>query len=66
MKNWVVDYAVRFKDGRVEDYKTDFQAAAIRDALDMAERLVAELKEKDDSIDRIVIWDVGIRDMDVF
>lgn len=66
MKNWVVDYAVRFKEGNVEDYKTDFQANTIRNALDMAEKMTAELKDKDDSIEQIVIWAIGIQEMDVF
>lgn len=66
MKNWVADYAVRFKEGNVEDYKTDFQANTIREALDMAEKMTAELKDKDDSIEQIVIWSIGIQEMDVF
>lgn len=65
MKNWIVNYAVRYKDGSTEDYKTDFQAATIRDALEMTERFVAELRAND-GIDRIVIWDIGIVEMDPF
>lgn len=66
MKNWVVDYAVRFKDGRTEDYRTDFKAGTIREALDMAEKMTAELKAKDSNIERVVIWDIGILEMDPF
>lgn len=66
MKTWVVDYAVRFKDGRTEDYRTDFKAGTIREALDMAEKMTAELKAKDNNIQRVVIWDIGILEMDPF
>lgn len=66
MKNWVVDYAVKHTDGRIVDHKTDFQADSIRDALDMAERMISELKEKDESIDRIAIWDIGIVEINPF
>lgn len=66
MKTWVVDYAVRFKDGRTEDYRTDFKAGTIREALDMAEKMTAELKDKDSNIERVVIWDIGILEMDPF
>jgi hypothetical protein len=66
MKNWVVDYAVKHKDGRIVDHKTDFQADTIRDALDMAERMIAELREKDDDIENAAIWDIGIVEMDPF
>ena len=66
MKNWVVDYAVKHKDGHIVDHKTDFQADTIRDALNMAERMIAELREKDDDIENAAIWDIGIVEMDPF
>lgn len=66
MKNWVVDYAVKHKDGHIVDHKTDFQADTIRDALDMAERMIAELKGKDEDIENAAIWDIGIVEMDPF
>lgn len=66
MKNWVVDYAVRFKDGRTEDYRTDFKAGTIREALDMAEKLIDGLLKKNEEIEKAVIWDIGIKELDVF
>lgn len=66
MKNWVVDYAVRFKDGRTEDYRTDFKAGTIREALDMAEKVIDELLKKNEEIEKAVIWDIGIKELDVF
>ena len=32
----------------------------------MAEKMTTELKDKDDSIEQIVIWSIGIQEMDVF
>ena len=58
MKNWVVDYAVRFKDGRTEDYRTDFKAGTIREALDMAEKLIDELLK--------FISENGVKGTDIF
>lgn len=66
MKHWIVDYSVRFMDGHTEEYRTDFLVDTIRNALDMAEKMTAELKDKDDSIEQIVIWAIGIQEMDVF
>lgn len=66
MKNWVVDYAVRFKDGRTEDYRTDFKVGTIREALDMAEKVIDELLKKNEEIEKAVIWDIGIKELDVF
>lgn len=66
MKNWVIDYAVKYKDGSIVDFKTDFKAATIREALDMAEKMIAELVEKEENIDKAAIWDIGIVEMDPF
>lgn len=66
MKHWIVDYSVRFMDGHTEEYRTDFLTDTIKEALDMAEKMTAELKDKDDSIEQIVIWAIGIQEMDVF
>ena len=66
MKHWIVDYSVRFMDGHIEEYRTDFLTDTIKEALDMAEKMTAELKDKDDSIEQIVIWAIGIQEMDVF
>lgn len=66
MKHWIVDYSVRFMNGSIEEYRTDFLTDTIKEALDMAEKMTAELKDKDDSIEQIVIWSIGIQEMDVF
>ena len=66
MKHWIVDYSVRFMNGSTEEYRTDFLTDTIKEALDMAEKMTAELKDKDDSIEQIVIWAIGIQEMDVF
>ena len=66
MKHWIVDYSVRFMNGSIEEYRTDFLTDTIKEALDMAEKMTTELKDKDDSIEQIVIWSIGIQEMDVF
>lgn len=44
----------------------DFKAGTIREALDMAEKLVDELLKKNEEIEKAVIWDIGIKELDVF
>ena len=66
MKHWIVDYSVRFMNGSIEEYRKDFLTDTIKEALDMAEKMTTELKDKDDSIEQIVIWSIGIQEMDVF
>ena len=66
MKNWVVYYAIRYKDGNIEDRQTDFKALTIREALEMAERFTAELAEKDKRIDEVRIWEISIVEMNPF
>ena len=66
MKHWIVDYSVRFMNGSIEEYRKDFLTDTIKESLDMAEKMTTELKDKDDSIEQIVIWSIGIQEMDVF
>lgn len=66
MKSWVIDYAVDYMDGSIVDFKTDFKAATIREALDMAEKMIAELVEKEELIERAAIWNISIVDMNPF
>ena len=51
-----------------EDYRTDFKAGMIREALDMAEKLIDELLKKNEkeNPEKAVIWDIGIKELDVF
>lgn len=66
MKNWVVYYAIRYRDGNIEDHQTDFKAITIREALEMAEQFTAELTQKDGGIDEVRIWEISIVEMNPF
>lgn len=65
MKSWVVNYAVRFKDGRTEDHRTDFKAERIQEALGEAQKLIDSILEAEE-VERAVIWAVEMVEMDVF
>lgn len=66
MKHWLIDYSVNSADGITEKRLT-VEAASIDDALAKAHKAVAtkELPHIKPG-DRIVIWNIGIIEEDVF
>lgn len=66
MKHWLIDYSVNSADGITEKRLT-VEAASIDDALAKAHKAVAtkELPNLKPG-DRVVIWNIGIIEEDVF
>ena len=76
MKHWRANYAVRFKDGHTDDFSDAFEAETIDGALKMAMQKADDLvwvkshrpqgKDPSTMIDRVVLWSIGIIEMDPF
>lgn len=70
MKHWIINYSVKFRTGAVEEHKITVEAENIAEALGRGQRHVdmlhAENAENKATIEQIVIWDIGIVEMEVF
>lgn len=67
MKHWKVSYSVKFQTGEVEEHTVTVEAENIAEALGKGQRHVDMLREENKAtIEQIVIWDIGIQEMDVF
>ena len=60
MKEWSINYSVRFKDGKIREELTSVEADDIQAALDEAERTLESMACENPDIAQMVIWDVGI------
>ena len=67
MKHWKVSYSVKFQTGAIEEHTVTVEAESIAEALGRGQRHVDMLREENKAtIEQIVIWDIGIVEMDVF
>lgn len=67
MKHWIINYSVKFRTGAIEEHKVTVEAESIAEALGRGQRHVDMLREENKAtIEQIVIWDIGIQEMDVF
>lgn len=67
MKHWKVSYSVKFQTGEVEEHTVTVEAESIAEALGRGQRHVDDIRRKRNAdIEKIVIWDIGIVEMDVF
>lgn len=66
MKDWKIDYTVRFKNGKEKEYGRLIPAEDIFEATEKAKTHIEDMKKCNTDIDRIVLWAVGIVQMDVF
>jgi len=67
MKHWIINYSVKYHSGVVEEHKVTVEADSIAEALERGQRHVDMLrKENKATIEQIVIWDIGIVEMEVF
>lgn len=67
MKHWIINYSVKFRTGAIEEHKVTVEAESIAEALGRGQRHVDMLREENKAtIEQIVIWDIGIVEMEVF
>lgn len=66
MKHWMVDYSIRYIDGKVKEERATLEARNITIALGMALGNIRKPLMQDPEISDVVIWDVGIVEQDVF
>ena len=64
---WKVCWSIKYNDGTInEDEVITVQARTIRLALERAEKEMYKRLKADPGIDKMVIWDIGVFDWDVF
>lgn len=66
MKDWKVDYSVRFKDGTEEEHGSIIEAETIFEALEEAGKQCEDIQKCNPNIEKIILWNVCIMQMDVF
>ena len=67
MKHWKVSYSVKFQTGEVEEHTVTVEAKDITNALWKGQRHVDDIRRKRNAdIEKIMIWDIGIVEIDVF
>lgn len=66
MKDWNVNYSVKFIDGKVEERETIIPAKDIFLALDDAKITIRRPLLLQPDVSDVVIWDIGIMNDDVF
>lgn len=65
-KLWKVNFSILYEDGRKdEDPEENFSARTIDGALRLANQRVRELY-KQPGVKRVVVWNIGIMEWDVF
>lgn len=60
MKEWSINYSVKFDDGSIREGITSVEADNIQAALDEAERTMAAMEAEHPDIIATSVWDVGI------
>lgn len=66
MKDWNVNYSIKYVDGKVEERETLIPAKDIFLALDDAKINIRRPLILQPDVADVVIWDVGIMDDEVF
>lgn len=67
MKHWIVNYSVKYHTAVIEEHTVTVEAENIAEALGKGQRHVGMLREENKAtIEQIVIWSIGIQEMDVF
>lgn len=66
MKHWRIDYTVEYIDGRQEELSAEVEARSITNALELAIANITNPLRAVPEVSRVVIWNIGIIDDDVF
>lgn len=65
-KDWLICYAIKYKDGHIEEKRATVKGNYIVTALGTALCDIIDLIKERDDVDDAVIWNIGIIDDDVF
>ena len=66
MKHWRIDYTIEYINGRKEENEARLEARSITNALELAIANITNPLRTVPEVSRVVIWDVGIIEDDVF
>lgn len=66
MKHWMIDFSIKYIDGKVKEGQATLEARNITIALGMAIGNIRKPMLKNPEISDVVIWDVGIVEDEVF
>ena len=66
MKHWSIDYSIKYTDGSVRELKEQVEAKNIGRALALAIKCIKKPLLLRRDVADVVIWDVGICEVDVF
>lgn len=66
MKHWLVNYSIKYTDGKIREGQATVEAKNITIALGMALGNIRKPMLLDPKISDVVIWDVGIVEDEVF
>ena len=66
MKTWLIDFSIKYTSGKTTEGQMELEAATIDEALAKANKAVKIPSLADPEIEDFVIWDVGIKEDDVF
>ena len=66
MKHWMINYAVKYVDGRTEEKRAIVEGRYMVTALGTALLDIIDPLLKQDDVANAVIWNIGIMEDDVF
>lgn len=66
MKNWLINFSIKYTSGKTTEGQMELEAATIDEALAEANKAVKIPNLAAPEIENLVIWDVGIKEDDVF
>ena len=65
-KDWLICYAIKYKDGHIEEKRATVKGNYIVTALGTALCDIIDLIKEHDDVADAVVWNIGIIDNDVF
>lgn len=65
-KDWLVCYAIKYKDGRIEEKRATVKGRYMVTAFGTALCDIIDPLLKQDDVDDAVIWNIVVNDVDVF
>lgn len=66
MKEWSIQYSIKFTNGKIDERELIIEAEDIIDAINYAQDHIRTPLLTANEVSDVVIWDVGIMDDDVF
>lgn len=66
MKTWLIDFSIKYTSGKTTEGQMELEAATIDDALTEVNRALKKPSLADPEIEDFVVWDIGIKEDDVF